>query len=110
MRPGRRAADGGEQLMKTYLWSDGAEKNATGTCRIWAICCNRPAPMRLVPFSYFCTCWKVRPSLSASFCWGVRQVPGRQVSTRPGRGGSLVFLVLVLGLTLLLLLDEDKKD
>src|SRR5262245_49099954 len=24
MRPGRRAADGGEQLMKTYLWSDGA--------------------------------------------------------------------------------------
>jgi len=48
-----------------------SKKNATGTCRIWAICCNRPAPMRLVPFSYFCTCWKVRPSLSASFCWGV---------------------------------------
>jgi hypothetical protein len=24
MRPGRQAADGGEQLMKTYLWSDGA--------------------------------------------------------------------------------------
>src|SRR5450759_2888157 len=25
--------------------------------------------MRLVPFSYFCTCWKVRSSASPSFSW-----------------------------------------
>jgi len=24
-----------------------SKKNATGTCRIWDICCNRLAPMRL---------------------------------------------------------------
>src|ERR1700691_2987126 len=29
----------------------------------------RLAPTRLVPFSYFCTCWKVRPSASPSFSW-----------------------------------------
>src|SRR5947209_5155664 len=27
--------------------------------------CNRPAETRLVPFSYFCTCWKVRSMPSA---------------------------------------------
>src|SRR5215831_11946236 len=39
-----------------------SKKNSTGTCRIWDICCNRLAPMRLAPLSYFCTCWKLRPS------------------------------------------------
>src|SRR6202034_1078167 len=29
----------------------------------------RLAPTRLVPFSYFCTCWKVKPSASPSFSW-----------------------------------------
>src|SRR5579883_2113384 len=29
----------------------------------------RLAPTRLVPFSYFWTCWKVRPSASPSFSW-----------------------------------------
>src|ERR1700674_2260569 len=29
----------------------------------------RLAPTRLVPFSYFCTCWKVRPNASPSFSW-----------------------------------------
>src|SRR5579863_4196508 len=29
----------------------------------------RLAPTRLVPFSYFCTCWNVRPSASPSFSW-----------------------------------------
>src|SRR5665213_3487285 len=29
----------------------------------------RLAPTRLVPFSYFCTCWKVRPRASPSFSW-----------------------------------------
>src|SRR5947209_14770432 len=46
-----------------------SKKNATGTCRMWEICCNRLAPIRFVPFSYFCTCWKVRPSASPSFSW-----------------------------------------
>src|ERR1039457_5443078 len=33
------------------------------------ICCSRLALMRLVPFSYFCTCWNVRSSASPSFSW-----------------------------------------
>src|SRR6266850_2016565 len=33
------------------------------------MCCKRLAPMRFVPFSYFCTCWNVSPSPSPSFCW-----------------------------------------
>src|SRR4051812_29123793 len=31
--------------------------------------CRRLAPMRLVPFSYFCTCWKVTPRSLASAVW-----------------------------------------
>src|SRR5215831_20271512 len=34
-----------------------SKKKATGTCRMWEICCNRPAAMRLMPVSFFCTCW-----------------------------------------------------
>jgi len=33
-----------------------SKKKETGTWRKCAICCNRLAPMRFVPFSYFCTC------------------------------------------------------
>src|SRR3979409_2205521 len=29
----------------------------------------RLAPTRLVPFSYFWTCWNVRPNASPSFSW-----------------------------------------
>jgi hypothetical protein len=32
------------------------KKNEAGTCRVYAICCRWLAPMRFVPFSYFCTC------------------------------------------------------
>src|SRR5262249_38973120 len=38
-------------------------------CKIWEICCSRLAPIRFVPFSYFCTCWNVRPRASPSFSW-----------------------------------------
>jgi hypothetical protein len=44
-----------------------SKKNGTGTCKMQDISCNRLALMRFVPFSYFCTCWKVKRSLSASF-------------------------------------------
>jgi hypothetical protein len=43
-----------------------SKKKETGTCKKLAICCRRLAPMRFVPFSYFCTCWNVRPSAPAS--------------------------------------------
>ena len=33
-----------------------SKKNSTGTWRMCAICCSRLAPIRFVPFSYFCTC------------------------------------------------------
>ena len=46
-----------------------SKKKAGATSSTCAICCNRLAPMRFVPFSYFCTCWNVRPSASPSFSW-----------------------------------------
>src|SRR5262249_23143949 len=58
-----------------------SKKNSTGTCRIWDICCNRLAPMRLAPFSYFCTCWKVRPSAPPSFSWLIASIR-RRIRTR----------------------------
>src|SRR5262245_57106396 len=58
-----------------------SKKNATGTCRIWEICCNRLAPMRLAPLSYFCTCWKVRPSAAPSFSWLIASIM-RRIRTR----------------------------
>src|SRR5215467_8475336 len=54
-----------------------SKKNSTGTCRIWDICCNRLAPMRLAALSYFCTCWKVRPSAAASFSWLIASIRRR---------------------------------
>src|SRR4029077_209935 len=42
-----------------------SKKNSTGTLRMCAICCNRLAPTRLMPFSYFWICWKVRSRPSA---------------------------------------------
>src|SRR4030095_4252564 len=48
---------------------------------MWEICCNRLAPMRLVPFSYFCTCWKVRPSAAPSFSWLIASIM-RGIRTR----------------------------
>jgi hypothetical protein len=33
-----------------------SKKNVTRTSSAVAICCNREAPIRLTPFSYFCTC------------------------------------------------------
>jgi hypothetical protein len=58
-----------------------SKKNPTGTCRIWDICCNLLAPMRLAPLSYFCTCWKVRPSAAASFSWLIASIR-RRIRTR----------------------------
>ena len=39
------------------------------TFSVLEICCRRLAPILFVPFSYFCTCWKVRLSASPSFSW-----------------------------------------
>src|SRR5215471_20132587 len=37
--------------------------------------------MRLAPLSYFCTCWKVRPSAAASFSWLIASIR-RRIRTR----------------------------
>src|SRR5216684_7249936 len=60
-----------------------SKKNATGTCRIWDICCNRLAPMRFVPFSYFCTCWNVSDSASPSFSWLIPSIMRRILTRLP---------------------------
>src|SRR5215475_8471333 len=41
----------------------------------------RLAPTRLVPFSYFWICWKVRPSASPSFSWLMPSIM-RRIRTR----------------------------
>jgi hypothetical protein len=38
------------------------EEERGGTSRMWAMRCNRLAPMRFVPFSYFWTCWNDTPT------------------------------------------------
>src|SRR5215510_1537354 len=39
--------------------------------------------MRFVPFSYFCTCWKVRPSFSPSFSWLIPSIRRRMRTREP---------------------------
>src|SRR3954451_14540228 len=46
-----------------------SNRNDTGTRSISEICWMRLAPTRVVPFSYFCTCWNVSPNASPSFSW-----------------------------------------
>src|SRR5207245_2869809 len=42
---------------------------------------SRSAPMRLVPFSYFCTCWKVSPMSLPSSVWLISSIM-RRIRTR----------------------------
>src|SRR5262249_42960180 len=37
--------------------------------------------MRVAPFSYFCTCWEVRPRAAPSFCWLIASIL-RRIRTR----------------------------
>jgi hypothetical protein len=41
-------------------------RNVTGTCRTREICCSRLAPIRSVPVSYLCNCWRDTPIASPS--------------------------------------------
>src|SRR6476620_8522112 len=50
---------------------------------MWEICCSRLAPIRFVPFSYFCTCWKVSPSFSPSFSWLIPSISRRMRTREP---------------------------
>src|SRR5689334_25273591 len=43
----------------------------------------RLAPTRLVPFSYFWICWKVRPSASPSFSWLMPSIMRRMRTRLP---------------------------
>src|ERR1035438_7485825 len=45
------------------------------------MCCSRLAPMRLVPFSYFWTCWNVSPRASATSVWLISSMR-RRIRTR----------------------------
>src|SRR5580704_14859068 len=81
-------------------WELGApsKKKATGTCRMFEICCSRLAPMRLVPFSYFCTCWNVRPRASPSFSWLIDNIIRRMRTRLPTclSIGFGVFLAIII--------------
>jgi hypothetical protein len=58
---------------------------------MWDIACNRLAPMRVVPFSYFCTCWKVKPRLSPRLPAVLAleiPLPGRSAASRSRPAGA----------------------
>src|ERR1700716_3134709 len=61
-----------------------------------AACCSRLAPIRLTPYSYFCTCWKVSPKASPSFSWLIPSIMRRMRSRLP-TCLSMGFGTLVLG-------------
>src|SRR2546430_13419607 len=61
-----------------------SKKNAAGTCRMWEICCNRLAEMRLVPLS------KCRD-------WLIEQVPIVPIQTVMNDGVALLFGQVELG-------------
>src|SRR5258708_27387705 len=60
-----------------------SKKNEIGTCRIREISCSRPAPIRLVPFSYFCTCWNVNPMSLPSSVWLISSIMRRMRTRLP---------------------------
>src|ERR1019366_2564145 len=47
------------------------------------ISCSRPAPIRLVPFSYFCTCWNVSPISLPSWVWLISSIIRRMRTRLP---------------------------
>src|SRR5258708_2902538 len=47
------------------------------------ISCSRPAPIRLVPFSYFCTCWNVKPMSLPSSVWLISSIIRRMRTRLP---------------------------
>src|SRR5580658_2322308 len=54
-----------------------SKKNDIGTSNISANCCSRLALTRLVPFSYFWICWKVRPTASPRLVWLIASMSRR---------------------------------
>src|SRR5438128_8664753 len=56
-------------LRELSIPSSFSKKNDTGTARILAASLRRLAPTRLLPFSYFCTCWKLTPSSCPNRSW-----------------------------------------
>lgn len=55
-----------ERPVLTFMPS---KNRLTGTYSTWLIIHRRLPDTRLLPFSYFCTCWKVVPTEPASSTW-----------------------------------------
>ena len=63
------------------LTADTQDSWVTSASAMMEAYCKRPTLMRLVPFSYFCTCWNVIPSASPSFVWLIPSI-FRRIRTR----------------------------
>ena len=55
----------------------------TGTCRMWEICCNRLAPMRLVPLLVFLHLLEREAERIAHFPWLIASILRRMRTRRP---------------------------
>jgi hypothetical protein len=56
------------------------------------------APIRFVPFSYFCTCWNVRPRASPSVVWLMLSVIRRMRTRAPtclSVGSGVPFVIMI---------------
>jgi hypothetical protein len=62
-------------------FGESSKKNAGLTRKMREICCNRLAPIRISPVSYFCTVCQLRPSLRLSSVWFIFTIR-RRVRTR----------------------------
>jgi len=58
------------------------EEDDTGTAGFVRCAASGLAPMRFLPASYFCTCWNVIPSPSASLSWLIPSII-RRIRIRP---------------------------
>src|SRR5215467_11920089 len=73
--------------------------------------------MRFSPLSYFCTCWKERPSAAPSFSWLIASILRRMRTRRPtcwsvGLGAVLLPTVMrgAMADRLLKLLSKNRID
>src|SRR6202050_560091 len=75
----------------------------------------RLAPMRFFPFSYFCTCWKVKPRASPSFSWLIASIIRRMRTRLPtclsiGFGALLAILLLDRLSTKILWIEQAARN
>ena len=78
------AATGGAPSNPAFaLRSGSSKKNVGATCNTLANLHQPAGADAVLPFSYFCSCWKVTPTASPSFVWLMPSIIRRMRTRRP---------------------------